>query len=647
MVGLAVVVLLGAVLIIVGKVLPRGDAASQATPTASAAASSEASGQPGRTARQSPTPRPLGEITLLPGTPPSPSPQPAYTFNGWVRAKSTMAIHSEPRVDAFRSGTLASGELAYVWEDPVQAGGDLGWLYVQEPGTGGWIATTPNGSSLVERFTVRPYPTSGDIYGLDGGPDGYLGLATRPGRSDINTPALLVASTDGAHWQRGSAPAVGWGFAWGPAGWLTSSVDDSSGSPQIWIWNSSNGLSWDALGAWVDPRGSSGHPNQLVGSPRGYVLTIGQGYRSDRMTIWYSPDGLTWQEAADPGFDHNAWLAMVATPLGFYAWDQRPPGDRGSSAAAAAFSADGTHWVLVAGGPGGNAVQIGAVDDRLLAISPDPTTGSARVWTGSVVRDGFLWRRDPGQDQVFAGAAVSALASDGQRMAAFGWEWDTEQPMAWIRRGNQWARSLLPSAFGGIPRVAAVGPSGFVVLGYRTTIRGVNPIIWHQTADGSWAPEADPLLAVVPDPSPADCGPPPRDALDFILFDHGATTVCLGAATVTFRAWSTECDGCLFEPSGRRRPVWLAEAPNNQLFLAPIETMSSWAQAILAPSLPPDPSWTNHWVEITGRFDDPATLACQWLPGADGLTYYSGRQEVLNVCRQQFVVTAVRLVDGP
>lgn len=231
-------------------------------------------------------------------------------------------------------------------------------------------------------------------------------------------------------------------------------------------------------------------------------------------------------------------------------------------------------------------------------------------------------------------------------MAAFGWDRATEQPLAWIRHGSSWARSPLPSSFGGVPRVAAAGRSGFVVLGYRPTLRGPNPVIWHQAADGSWAPEADPLLAAVPDPSPADCGPPPRDALDFTLLDRGAATVCLGAAPLTFRAWSVPCGGCYVEPGGRRQPAWLAEPGINQLSLSPIESGSGW-QAVLAPTLAFLASWNSHWVEVTGHFDDPIALSCQWVPGPDELIYYSGRQDVVDGCRQQFVVTAVRLVDGP
>lgn len=41
------------------------------------------------------------------------------------------------------------------------------------------------------------------------------------------------------------------------------------------------------------------------------------------------------------------------------------------------------------------------------------------------------------------------------------------------------------------------------------------------------------------------------------------------------------------------------------------------------------------------------TSAGHRLPGPDELNYYTGQQDVINGCRQTFVATAIRLVDGP
>ncbi len=648
MVVLAVVVLLGAVLIIVGKVLPRGHESARATPTASVATTSESIAQPSRTPTPTPTPRPLGLVILLPGTPPSPSSQ-GYQFNGWVRAKTDVIMHDNPTLGS-NDGTLTKGSLAFAWEDLTQASGDLGWLYVQDPQPGGWIATTPDGSSLVERFVSQPVTNSGDISGLVAGPNGYLAVASRPMRSDAVGQARWVASPDGAHWRWGSS-SVGWGAAWGPAGWLSLSTQDTPDGVLAWIWNSSDGTAWSPLGAWVDARDTTIYASQLIGSARGYVLVTASGRGgAERATFWYSPDGQSWLEATNPGFDQNAWLQVAATPAGFYAWDQQPAEQRAATDAnrvAGAFSADGSHWTPVDHGPSGSGMFLGAFGDRLLAITTNPTDGSAQVWFGSAGPGGFSWLRDPGQDQVFAGAVVSALASDGSRLAVFGWVRETERPVEWIRHGARWVRTPLPDSFGGFPRSAAVGPNGLVVIGYRTTLRGWNPIIWHQDTDGSWSAEADPLLTVVPDPGHADCPPLPSDALQFVLLDRVMAAACIGATPMTFRVWSALCDGCYGYGTGVHQPAWLAEPTTSQLFLAPIRTTNSVSSAVLAPQLSFDPAWKDHWVEVTGHFDDSAALSCEWLPGPDELNYYTGQQDVINGCRQTFVATAIRLVDGP
>ena len=651
MVGLAVVVLLGAAWILVGKVLPKSHDVSRATPSP-ASASVELSAQPTRTPWPTPTPRPLGEVILLPGTPPSPTPQPTSQFSGWIRAKEDLAIRIEPVLSIVGHGSLTAGTLAYAWSDPETdaAGGDLGWMQITDPQPGGWIATTPNGVSVVDRIGPPPVPTSGYVNTLVAGQGGFLALASPAGRSDQPSVTLPLVSSDGAVWRWGSSPSPGWSAAWGPAGWLTFSLDTNGDTPEAWIWRSSDGVSWESLGAWIDPRDPGSGASQLVGTPRGYLLTTqpqGRGGLFGGSARWYSSDGVTWDEMPDTGLGPGVWPQITGTALGFYTWDGRPAVERVKDEAVAAFSSDGMHWAPILAGPSGYQQQIGAIDGRLIAISVDPVSGSAEVWIGSVVRTGLEWRRDPGQDQVFAGAAVSAVASDGQRLAFFGWSLNAERPIAWIRDGDGWATSLLPASFGGIPRTAAIGPNGFVVVGYRTNLRGANPVFWHQSADGSWAPEADPAFKVAPDPSTADCGTVPRNALEFTLLDRATAPFCLGDSPMTLRLYSVSCDGCYSEPGGRRTPEWLTDAGSNQLQLSPIESSNGWGQAVLAPNLTFDPSWSNHWVEVTGHFDDPASASCKWVPAPDEQSWYSGHQEVVNGCRQTFVVTALRLVDGP
>jgi len=52
-------------------------------------------------------------------------------------------------------------------------------------------------------------------------------------------------------------------------------------------------------------------------------------------------------------------------------------------------------------------------------------------------------------------------------------------------------------------------------------------------------------------------------------------------------------------------------------------------------------------VELTGHFDDPASGTCHWAPDPHGAQTISSAQQTINSCRQQFVVTRVRVVAGP
>lgn len=220
--------------------------------------------------------------------------------------------------------------------------------------------------------------------------------------------------------------------------------------------------------------------------------------------------------------------------------------------------------------------------------------------------------------------------------------------MAWIREGGEWVPSVLPDAFGGLPRIAAAGPSGVVVVGYRPTLRGQNPVFWHLAADGSWTAEADPLLAAAPGPEAGECGPPPSSAVDFLVLDRALAVACLGDTPITFRAWSPRCDGCFGESVPNGRPAWLATPGTNQLPITALEGFDgSSSSVVLGPGIDQDPGWAGKWLELTGHFDDPASASCRLAPAVEEELYYAGQQSVVDGCRQQFVVTSVTPVAGP
>jgi hypothetical protein len=86
---------------------------------------------------------------------------------------------------------------------------------------------------------------------------------------------------------------------------------------------------------------------------------------------------------------------------------------------------------------------------------------------------------------------------------------------------------------------------------------------------------------------------------------------------------------------------------DNLLFLAPLAN-GDWgtAEAVLPPSLERDERWIEHWVEVTGHYDDAAATSCHLEPEVSERFWYDPI-EVVNQCRARFVITSVTLVRGP
>jgi hypothetical protein len=386
---------------------------------------------------------------------------------------------------------------------------------------------------------------------------------------------------------------------------------------------------------------------QLVANERGYLLATGGG----RPGFWFSVDGVTWRESEETGLSsRDVSVRVAATQLGFYAWEDNGYRTETSEPVEAVFSADGRTWSAVQGGPGGWARQIVSVGDRLLGMDADPDSGTPRLWVGIPARGGVAWLRDTEGEASFRNAAPSTLVTDAERVVAFGWNQSTEQPLVWTQTPTGWQRSELPAEdFGGIPRLAAAGPEGFVVVGSRPTSRGMNPTFWHSTDLSAWAPERSPILPLVPDAAPDECGPPPRDAVEYMVLDRAVAMACFGDQPITFRAWANLCEGCYGSGDGTYETEWLQGLTREQLFLSPVKDDSSgwWTSSPVHPSLEYDESWTREWLEVTGHFNDPAATECRWTPSPAEIWYYEGRDTTVYQCRQQFVVTEVTILSGP
>ena len=639
LVGLALIALLGGLAILIVKVLPNPENVAQASVAPS----------PTRTARPVATPAPARVLSVVePDSSPPQVDQP-ITFSGWVRARSDLAVHATPELDATELGVFARGEAASA-EQQDQPPDEPGWLFLSNRSPVGWIATIEGGRQLVDRYSSARYPTSGWISSLVAGPNAFVALGQGPGDNYVYLPPAPLASRDGATWQA-SDPAVFAGTdlvgaVYGPQGWLAVANANMSGESQIWLWNSPDGMEWTRLGALESLRNA--YVMQLVASDGTYLLLVNGGGRSSSDTsMWTSADSLTWTEVLDPlATSQVSWRRLIGVPQGFYTWNGYV-GD-GADATQAAFSVDGESWAAIPnGGPGGAGLQLASLDGRILAIDAELQTAAARVWFASIVGDGLIWSRQTDAETAFDGAVLTQLVAHEGVAFAFGWDRSTAEPLEWRLDGGRWVRAALPETFGGLPQVAAAGPNGLVLLGHRPNSRGDNPVFWHRTPIGTWLPEAEPVVALVPAPSPASCEPLPHDVLAIGFLDRAAAVVCFGDAPISFRAWSVPCDGCYGYGGGVSHPGWLLAPSTNQLFLSAVESGTDWiTNAVLSPALTMESSWTRTWLDVTGHFDDPESATCRYEPPVEELVYWGGPQGTIDGCRQTFVVTDVRVVPG-
>ena len=644
MVGLAALALVGGALIAIGKVLPQGEAPQTSEATATAEPTVAAS----RTPRPTPTPRPLRSFQVEPGSPPDAQPQqPGY--GGWVRALEDVSIRGSANPDSIEMEVLHAGDAAWVDEIPEAQGGTPGWFQVQVP-VRGWVPVEIDGRAVLRLF---PWTTQGAgwIEAVVSGSDGFalVGYSPQAGAEQER----VLATSDGRSWQKSKPPFEGGYYgtflANGPAGWLAMAhVEDGSGGAEPWLWQSADAATWHPLGNLSSIEDGSGGFAQLVANESGYVMLTnsGRGYGQDGATIWYSTDGVLWSERRTPeGFSDAYAARLTATPLGFFlhhsldsgAW----PGD-GSSPGA--FSPDGWTWsAMSSDGELQGMVGVAAAGELLVGVDRTEA-GDARAWVGTVTGEEVAWSRDTGAGSAFDGAVLTAIVSDGTTPVAFGWERGTDEPLWWMRSGDAWQRHRLPRDYYGIPRLAAGGPAGYLLVGSSPAALGDNPTLWSLSSRGVWQVQTTTLIDPVANPSEQDCASFTNDLIE-LMRNSRMRIACFGDAPVTIRAYSMACEGCSYEYPGTADPEWLVQPTEaNRLYLSPAEGEGwEYLEAVLAPSLELNPRWTDRWLEVTGHFDDPASGSCRRIPPPEEEYWYGGRQSVIDECRNRFVVTKVRI----
>src|SRR5205085_596622 len=363
----------------------RGTSASK-SPQASAAA---ASGVAAASATPSPTP----QVIVLQERPlPSPEPQPPDAFSGWIRLERDLPLFEESTTSANRLAVLAKGSLAYAETGPSHGDG-VYWLQIDVPGPTGFIAAGEDGKLFVHRYLSTPTAYGGSVAGLASSPRGFVAWGNTATKSNVPASPFLAASTDGRAWQAVDYRPFGnaWlrSIAFGPAGWIavgSIAVNGNGVSSDLWLWTSSDGRSWRALGTL--PIDADQQETTLLASGGGYMI-LASSYRTTtpNTATWWSSDGSTWTKGQLPDGIGPAAQHVVATRFGFYGWPDPGSGPR----SAATYSTDGRSWVDLAAPPISGGGRLIAVGDRLLAVDSSVVTGAPRAWVGTFSNGRIGW----------------------------------------------------------------------------------------------------------------------------------------------------------------------------------------------------------------------------------------------------------------
>lgn len=642
LIGLAALALLGGALIAAGNfvagLLP--EVAAQASP----AQSVEETAEPTRTPRPTRSPRPLREVSVVPGDPP---PQPRYpgSTTVWVEVAEETPLLSDSSVGATELGRLEPGQVAI----GDRQDGQPDWVYIYDPQPGGWVRLFDDEGVQLATFEAVRYPIfGGSVTAVATGPSGFVAHGIMPSPGYEPGESVTAFAADGVSWRivepLHASPWGGVAMAWGPSGWLAATtLDTSAGGQRTWLFESADGQRWTSLGQ-LDA--GDAYVRRLLATDEGYLLVHDDGGSNDT-DLWFSPDGLTWQEGVDPfRIPEGGALQVIATPTRFVAW-MLTESDSGDPLVAT--STNGRNWTPVPVNGNESAwLQLAVADgDTLLGLARS-ASGRVVAYRGSLRSGQVALSRDPALELAFEGDTVSALASDGTTAIALGFEKEDGTSLAWRSTGSGWRRLPVPDGgFGAVVRDAVIGPRGALVVGAEYGRVGSTPVLWHLGEGDDWVREAQPVVSPPPEPTPEECGEPPDSALEFMTLDATLGAPCFGDAPMTFTAWSFECPGCYGPGDGAGEPGWLMN-PDHHLFLLPMEAGGDsgwWKVAILAPDLEWGDELLGTWLRITGHYDDPAAAGCRHHPPPSEELYYNGPEETRWACRQAFVVTELEVVE--
>jgi hypothetical protein len=596
-----------------------------------------------------PTQRPPREVTVVRGTPrPEPSPEPDRV-PAWLEVLTDATLMSAP-VDGREMDVVPAGSIVLGAMDPAHPG----WVYASESdnptGYFGWIETTnPDGVVVAIAYPLDRQTTSGDIRTIWATSGGYVAVVNAPVETDEGWTTILYTSADGERWEIMSGAqqtSDAWFVADGPSGLLAVSQTGSGAVQGPWEWESWNGRDWSAVGSLYNL--GADRPSDLVGSDRGYLLELAEhAWVSSRGRLWFSPDGVTWQESPIAfGESQLPLVHLLAVDGGYVAWQDEESTEEFVNGVA--FSSNGRTWrtIEIDVAPSDGPVQLASAGSTLLGLAMTDE-GTVHAWRAGLAGGASMHLvRDPAREAAFARLGRIEMVSDGDRAYALGFDATDGAAHLWESDGSAWIPVALPDVgrIGPSPRLGAIGPNGLVLIGSRPTAAGSNPVIWHLRSTGSWVPEPDPIIPLVPDPDPdaEECGPLPTSALEFVVLPQLWGPACFGDGPITFTAWSMPCGWfCVDEAGAVGDPAWLMR-PFGDVWLSPVAETPG-VDAFLAPGVV-GPS-EGLWVRVTGHYADPVADSCAWRAGLQDPGYTANSAAFW--CRQRFVITAIEAVDAP
>jgi hypothetical protein len=273
----------------------------------------------------------------------------------------------------------------------------------------------------------------------------------------------------------------------GGPGLVAVAGDESGGDFDAAVWTSPDGFTWTRVPHDEEVFGGAGFQEILsvaVGGPGLVAVGLDESGGDRDAAVWTSPDGITWShvrhdEAVLGGTGHQNMFGVAVGGQGLVAVGV--DGSGGDRDAAVWTSPDGFAWTRVSGdeavfgGAGDQEMMSVAVGGPgLVAVGSDGSGGDfdAAVWTSP---DGFAWTRVSGDEEVFGGAGIQAMASvavGGPGLVAVGLDesgdedaavWTSPDGVAWTRvsgdeavfggAGNQ----MMLSVIVGGPGLVAVG----------------------------------------------------------------------------------------------------------------------------------------------------------------------------------------------